>query len=155
VFALLCLIASGYAYSLLRATTTSSANFAGKALADRLTTNWHQCYHTPLYYVAGNRFLAGSLAYYSTDHPSVWIEWNAQLSPWIHESQIKQYGAIFIFYANQSLPTFVNTTFSTMTPAVNIHLPWLRNVYDLPPDNINVIFVPPAGHDAASAHCTA
>jgi len=143
VFLLLCGLAVAYSLSLLYSDTPTSANFAGKTLATTLTNDWHQRYQTKLRFVAGDRFLAGSLAYYSKDHPSVWIEWDHQSSPWINESLVKKHGAIFIFYANQTIPQYVQTQFVAMQKPFTVQMGWLRNHYNVPADDISIVYVPP------------
>lgn len=144
VIVLMSVLGMVYAYSLVCPTTSSSANFDGKRLAKTLTEEWHQRYHTPLPYVAGSRFLVGSMAYYSPDHPTGWIDWNSKISPWVHEDDVKKRGAIFIFYANDKLPEHLKAQFPHMlTPEVK-ELAWLRNRHHLRPEKIKVIYVPPS-----------
>lgn len=140
---LMCALAVAYAMSLMYSNTPTSANFPGKKLAKIITAEWHERYHTPLLYVAGARFLAGSVSYYSPDHPSVWIEWSNQSSPWIQEAMIKKYGAVFIFYPHQAIPDHVKVQFSKLPSPITMQLDWLRNDNKLPAEDIRVIYVPP------------
>lgn len=70
--------------------------FPGKTMSQLLTKEWHDRYHTPLYYVAGERELTLNLSQYSTDHPEPFFEWRPDFSPWINTSDLQKHGAIFI-----------------------------------------------------------
>src|SRR5579872_4260355 len=56
---------SVYSIALIRAEQPSSANFPGEIIARELTRQWEQRYHKPLVYVAGPRWVAGNIAFYS------------------------------------------------------------------------------------------
>lgn len=90
-----------YALSMVYSPFTSpcraTAYFPGPRLAQYVTTLWHQRYGTPLSYVAGDRWEAGNVAFYSPDRPSVFMEWNPQVSPWVDESEMHQRGAVFVW----------------------------------------------------------
>lgn len=73
-----------------------SDNYPAKEIAHYVTTQWQEKYHKPLKYVAGSRYVGGYIAFYSHDHPSVYVEWNQQFSPWINLAEMKKYGAVFI-----------------------------------------------------------
>lgn len=144
VIILMFLIAAVYSYSLSHSTTPSSANFSGKILAETLTSEWHERYHVPLSYVAGSRFLVGSMNYYSPDHPSAWIDWDTKLSPWISVADVKKQGAIFIFYPKTVIPSAIQSQFSVKLPPELRKAEWLSNTHHLPPEEVQVIFVPPS-----------
>jgi 4-amino-4-deoxy-L-arabinose transferase-like glycosyltransferase len=72
-------------------------NFPGPEIAAQLTQQWHQQYQTPLPYVAGERWLAGNVAFYSPDHPIAYFDWNPTISFWIDEQRLRREGAIFIW----------------------------------------------------------
>jgi hypothetical protein len=73
-----------------------SDNYPAQEIANYVTQEWQERYHKPLRYVAGSRYIGGYLAFYSKDHPSVYVEWNPEFSPWINIDEMKKYGAIFI-----------------------------------------------------------
>lgn len=143
VVALMLFLGAAYAYSLIRSTTSTSANFDGKSLAHQLTTEWHNRYHTPLSYVAGSRFLIGSLAYYSPDHPTGWIDWNTKSSPWIDEAEVRKKGAIFIVYGNTPMPDHIKARFKEVSASTIIQLDWLRNHHHLRPEEIHIMYLSP------------
>src|SRR5205085_1360974 len=92
IFLLLMTEVSGYSYSLLFSTTTSSANFPGQEIANHITNIWHDKYHTKLAYVGGSRWVGGNIGFYSPDHPAVFIELNPQLAPWINIKDMQKQG---------------------------------------------------------------
>ncbi len=139
---LLCCALLGYSVAFIQGKHPSSANFPGNRLAQTLTAEWHRHYHQPLAYVAGTRWLAGNLAFYSADHPHVYISWNKRLSPWIHEKELQQQGALFIWENDEIVPADLVQRFPRLSPEQVMHFQWLRNK-NLPPIEINVAYLPP------------
>ncbi len=90
-----------------------SDNYPAKNIALTITKQWHERYHKPLKYVAGSRYIAGYIAFYSPDHPSVLMEWNPTLSPWINMKMLNKYGAVFV------QDGYYGTTFDGQTPDTN------------------------------------
>lgn len=91
----------GYVLSLKNAKNTSSANFPGRVMATTLTNRWHQHHHAPLAYVVGNRWLAGNMAFYSSDHPTVLLDGDFRLTPWLNHVDFKSKGVLFIWDADE------------------------------------------------------
>ena len=96
LFTLFAAMVFSYCAALIRAEAPSSANFPGENIADVLTEEWVATYHSQPTYVVGPRWLAGNIAFYSKDHPRVYIEADKKLSPWIDEEKLKQQGAIIV-----------------------------------------------------------
>jgi hypothetical protein len=140
--ALFTLALVGYALAFTQSKETSSANFPGAELAKTLTADWQQSFHQPLSYVAGSRWLSGNLAFYSADHPRVYINWNQKLSPWIQETELRQKGGIFIWEKNEIIPEDLAKRFPHLGHTKVMHMNWLRNK-NLPPIEINVAYLPP------------
>ncbi len=135
-----------YCFALIRADKHSSANFPSKIIATVLTKEWHQRYHSPLSFVAGPRWIAGNIAFYSKDQPVVYIDWDHKISPWVDENALKQQGAIFVWdptEAYQISPQKIRARFSKLGPLQIMHFSWMRN-NTMPPVEINVAFLPPA-----------
>ncbi len=136
----------GYSISLMRPDSASSSIFPGKEIAQVITTEWYQTYHKPITYVAGPRWIAGNIAFYSKDHPAVYIEWNKKLSPWIDEIKLQREGAIFVwdFTTEDTQPSFaeISARFTRLGKPNKMHFAWLRNK-DLTPIEIMVAFLPP------------
>jgi 4-amino-4-deoxy-L-arabinose transferase-like glycosyltransferase len=144
------LMAGSYAIALIKAEEPSSANFPGKIIAQQLTHEWHQKYHQPLRFVAGSRWLAGNIAFYSSDRPSVYIDWNKQFSPWINETRLKQSGALFVWDLSENhLVSFesIKSRFPGIRDMKLLHYDWLRNP-KMAPVQIRVAFLPPAANSS-------
>ncbi|MEO8402692.1 MAG: glycosyltransferase family 39 protein [Gammaproteobacteria bacterium] len=135
-----------YCASLIRAKEPSSANFPGRIIALTLTKQWHQQYHTQLANVAGPRWVAGNIAFYSPDQPAVFMDWNKKVSPWIDENTLKEQGGIFVWdptEAYQASPEEIRARFNKLGPLQIMHFTWLRNK-KMKPVEITVAFLPPA-----------
>lgn len=142
IFALLII---GYCSAFITASKPSSANFPGKVIAEKLTQEWHDSYHRPLTYVAGSRWLAGNIAFYSPDRPSVYINWNKDVSFWIDEKKLKQDGAIFVWDQdedNQLSPEEVHARFAKMGEVKIIYFTWMRNP-NMKPIKVTFAILPP------------
>lgn len=91
----------GYMLSLHRSQDTSSAHFPGQKIAKALTNDWHARYQQPLAYVIGSRWLAGNIAFYSSDHPIVLIDADVKLAPWIDFFDVYQKGVLSVWEISQ------------------------------------------------------
>jgi 4-amino-4-deoxy-L-arabinose transferase-like glycosyltransferase len=135
---------TGYTLAITHSHQPTSANFPGAKLAHVITHEWHHTYHTPLFYVAGSRWTAGNIAYYSSDHPDVFVNWDKNKSQWIDESELKIKGAVFIWEVkkNEKLTPELTQRFEKLGPVKIMHFPWLRNS-SIEPIEIAVAFLPP------------
>jgi len=127
-------------------------NFPGKEMAEIATQIWHDHYHTPLRYVAGDRYTAGYVALHSPDHPSVWMEWNSSISTWINEQDLKCHGALFIqdsghsrlhLFSGLNFSTKIRQQFPTLIVLKPKSLPWYRNRNHRPDPTILMGLLPP------------
>ena len=145
MFTLLIAQVSGYSLSLLFPTSTSSANFPGREIANRITTIWHDTYHTRLEYVGGSRWIGGNIGFYSPDHPAVFIELNEQLAPWINIQDMHKKGAVLVWEMSQGndLPEKAKQTFLQFKNIKIIKFDWHRNNIKLTPISIGVVILPP------------
>jgi 4-amino-4-deoxy-L-arabinose transferase-like glycosyltransferase len=145
LFSLMGLSIVGYATALIRAPEPSSANFPGKIIARTLTDTWQTTYHTPLQYIAGTRWIAGNIAFYSKDKPTVYIDWNKKFSPWIDEPQMKKAGAIFVWDLSDGKtvqPAEIKARFPGLSEIETQRYAWLRNK-NMPPIEILVAWLAP------------
>lgn len=145
IFILLALMVFGYTNALRKAAYPSSANYPGKNIALLLTNEWHKQFSTDLKYVAGSRWLAGNIAFYSKDQPTVYIDWDKTVSPWIDEKKLKHDGAIFVWdlSENNEVPIEeIKKRFPKMGNVQKMQFAWLRNK-TMAPTEINVAFLPP------------
>lgn len=134
-----------YSMMLLRADDSSSAIFPGEKIAQVFTQEWHERYHQKLRYVAGSRWITSNLAFYSKDHPAVYIDWDPAASPWINEKKLREAGGIFFWDpadAKQKRPETITPRFASLEKLQVRHFAWLRNG-ELPPAEIDVAFLPP------------
>lgn len=151
LFILAAITITVYCVNIIRGTKPSSANFPGKIIAATLTQLWHEKYQTPLKFVAGGRWLAGNISFYSKDHPQVYIDWNKQMSPWIDEAALRKNGAIFVWdltainRRKEVAIEDVTRQFTTMGPIEIMYFSWHNNK-NLPPAEIKVAFLPPANN---------
>jgi hypothetical protein len=138
-------IVIAYCTSLIRAPEPSSANFPGQIIANTLTHEWHDKYNTPLAYVVGPRWLAGNIAYYSEDHPHVYIEANKKFSPWIDEAELRRKGAFFVWDPTEEyqMPRDeIKARFANLGSIQVMHFTWRRNL-SMTPVEISVAILPP------------
>ncbi|OAI48591.1 hypothetical protein AYO45_04610 [Gammaproteobacteria bacterium SCGC AG-212-F23] len=143
----------GYCNALIKAELPSSANFPGKNIASDLTTSWHEKFHAPLAFVAGPRWLAGNIAFYSKDKPKVFIDWNKKVSPWIDEAALKNKGAIFVWDLTEDGQTSrkeVVKRFPQLLQSENLHFAWMRNK-NMKPFKVIVAFLPPENDSSVHA----
>lgn len=142
---LLTVTISIYCITILRAKHAISANFPGKMIATQLERDWVNTYHRPLTYVVGARWLAGNVSFYSQSKPSVYIEANKKLSPWIDEEKMKQNGAIFVWDPtdkHQMPMSEIKKRYPSLGETRVMHFSWWRNP-TLPPAVIIVAFLAP------------
>jgi len=145
IFGFLTLTVTAYCIALVRADEPSSANYPGKNIATTLTHYWHEKYHIPLNYVAGSRWLAGNIAFYSSDQPQVFIDWNHQISSWIDETKLRRNGAVFVWDLSEEQKVSqeeVARRFAKMSKPQIYRFLWLRNK-NAAPVEIAVSFLPP------------
>ena len=145
IFGLLIILVAGYCIALIRADEPSSANYPGKIIGAQLTNEWREKFHTPATVIAGSRWLAGNIAFYSADRPAVYIDWNKQLSPWINEKTLTQTGAIFVWDLSEDREIsfeVIKKRFPQVEAAKTLRFAWLRNAA-MQPVVIRVAFLPP------------
>lgn len=146
IFVLMAALLTGYTLAIHFSSRTSSANFPGREIAEAITKQWHETYHTKLQYVAGSRWIGGNIAFYSDDHPAVFIEWNKQRAPWIDAADLQKKGAVFVWEIarNETLPPDIRQHFPQLGKAEIVEFSWQRNTRGFPPVKIGVAVLPPA-----------
>ena len=81
------------------------AAFPGPELARVVEQRWHAVSATPpLAIVAGDVWLAGNIAFYGADRPSVFIDADPAKSPWITPDALARQGAVLIWPASDAPP---------------------------------------------------
>lgn len=125
--------------------TPTKGHFPAKQISKTLTQLWHERYHTPLNYVAGHRYIAGGLSFYSEDRPAVFIDWDQSVSPWINETDVKIKGAVFVIPVDGDHPDFpveVKNRFPNMQVLPVMTFAWNAKG-KLAPLQIRVAILPP------------
>lgn len=89
-------IATGYTISLTSPGGKATVNYPSRTVAHAIENIWHERYHQPLKYIAGDRYTTFYVAVYSHDKPSAYIDWDPIKSPWINENDLRKAGAIFV-----------------------------------------------------------
>ncbi len=75
-------------------------HYPGQAMAQILTQEWHKRTHQPLYFVVGDIWEAGNVGFYSSDRPSVVIDGQLALSPWVDPLSLRESGALIVWTAS-------------------------------------------------------
>ena len=83
-------------------------NYPGKALSSIITEDWRKRYRTPLPFVIGDREATCNIAVYSPDHPEAYFSGKKEFSQWIDEDEIREKGAVMLWYGvKESKPNFL------------------------------------------------
>jgi 4-amino-4-deoxy-L-arabinose transferase-like glycosyltransferase len=122
------------------------AQFPGAEMARRVQDAWAaRTGHAPLAYVVGEAWVAGNVAYYGRDRPSVWIDSDPVISPWIDVGRVRQQGAVLIWRDDKTKPA---PLWLARFPAAEYQpplvLPWQTRAA-IEPVQINWAIVPPLG----------
>jgi len=126
-------------------------SYPAPEIAKFATQLWHKYYKKRLLYVAGDRYTAGYIAYYSTDKPQVWMEWNMYTSPWIVLNRLRCEGALFViehghpahqWYTGINFPTLVQKQFPRLIVFPLQSFKWYHNVLK-EPVTLRFGFLPP------------
>lgn len=151
LFTVTVMLSFGLGYSIVSEKNDAGA-YPGPEIAKFATQLWHTHYATTLTYVAGDRYTAGYIGYYSPDKPHIWMEWNPNNSPWINKNALRCKGALFAiesghtvqhFFKGTHFPTFVRTQFPTLIHVRLQSFQWYRNTTQQPPIIIRFGLLPP------------
>ena len=92
------LASAGLVASLIFLLASMAANYRyGFSLARTVTERWTSMTDMPLRFVIGKQWVAGSVAAYSADRPSVFLEGDSRLSPWVNPDELRRAGAVLIW----------------------------------------------------------
>jgi hypothetical protein len=81
-------------------------HFPGPEVAREIDAGWRAATNgARLRYVVGGIWLAGNVAYYSADRPSVFLVANPAFSPWVDEADLRRRGAVVIWDGGPDGPT--------------------------------------------------
>lgn len=146
IFVVMGLMLGGYTLAIVDSSDSSSANFPGREIANLITKEWRDKYQTTLTYVAGSRWVGGNIGFYSSDHPSVYIEWDSKRAPWIDVKDMQAKGAVFIWdiTGNETMPLAIQKRFPQLEGMRVLEFSWLRNTRQLAPIKIGIAILPPS-----------
>lgn len=115
--------------------------FPGAQAAAVITDEWHRRFARPLDYVVGTTWTAGTVSFYSADRPSVMIDGDRRLSPWIDQARLDQAGAVVVWWNDKESEAILDQ-FPGAQKQAAISLPWLTKA-PLSPVSIGWAIVPP------------
>jgi hypothetical protein len=78
------------------------SSFPGDALAHSIAATWRDATGQPLRFVVGDMWLAGTVAFYAPDRPSVFSDADPAANPWIDPVALAVAGAVLVWDANAS-----------------------------------------------------
>jgi len=119
--------------------------FPRRELTALISDLWRQRTNQPLRIVAGTKTYADSICFYHPDHPSVFIFFNYQLSPWISADRLRSEGiAIACFKDDTFCQNQIETMFAGRAERRNIRLSARRSLFfNSDPLDFVIALVPP------------
>lgn len=84
------------------ASARSKTAFDGQALAQAATHAWDARFDTPLRIVAGNHVLSAIVSSYGASRPSMLVDGEFRLSPWVTPAAVRGSGALVICEAGEA-----------------------------------------------------
>lgn len=132
--------------------TGKRTHFPGRPMAEALTAAWRARFDSPVPVIVGDAWAAGNAAYYSPDRPSVYIDANPAVAPWLNDEDVAKSGAILVWLGPRGGGTaapFAKTPLATLRRRIGpveeqppLSLPW--QVWgDMPPQSIGWALIPP------------
>ena len=131
---------------------TSTGFFPGRPMAEALTTAWRERFNSPVPVIIGDTWAAGNAAYYSPDRPSVYINANPAVAPWLSDEEVATSGAILVWLGPRGGGTaapLAETPLVVLSKRIGpveeqqpMNLPW--QVWgNMPPQSIGWAIIPP------------
>lgn len=144
VLFILILTAYGYFYAATKRGQDFRAFYPGKEIAYYVDSTWAERFNNSLPIVVGERWTAGSIAFYSTADPIIYIEDNPK---WLFtdDDNIRQQGALFVWEPGQNAQL---TAWQQRFPALKINnietktFPWASDLVDKSV-TLNFAYLPP------------
>lgn len=122
-------------------------HFAGPEMATIITQGWSEATgQRPLTVVAGDTWLAGNIAFYGPDRPSVFSDGDPLKSPWIDLAAARRDGLLVVWEGALGVarpPPHLRARFPNAQVQPAIELPWKTGA-DHPPARVGWAIVPPA-----------
>lgn len=107
-------------------------DFPGLELSKYVHSLWHTKTQTPLKFIIGDTWIAGNIAFYSSEkhRPNVWINGDIHISEWINLSEVKKNGAILIWLQNDgeyAIPSYFAEKFPNAQLGDKFNLVWEKH----------------------------
>jgi hypothetical protein len=105
----------------------------GKELAAYVSNIWHQRFGKPLRIVAGSKPYADSITFYSADHPSLFIDFDFRISPWISPERLRAEGlAIVCLQVDQRCLAKIDEQFGARGGRITARITSRRSMFSNP-----------------------
>ena len=120
--------------------------FPGQAIADYVTTQWVKRFGARLPIVAGDKWFANNIGFYSPDRPDVYTDLDPRKSPWTSDGEFEHKGGIIIWDAGRAggaLPDRWRNRFPGALVQPIVSFAWQTSAR-VPPVQIGWAFVAPA-----------
>jgi 4-amino-4-deoxy-L-arabinose transferase-like glycosyltransferase len=121
-------------------------HFAGPEMAAAIAKRWSEATgQRPLSLVAGDAWLAGNIAFYGPDRPTVFIDGDPVKSPWIDLAKARRDGALLVWEGALGVaapPSHLRALFPGALVQPAVELPWKTGA-DHPPVRVGWAIVPP------------
>lgn len=148
-FTLLIVRAVFLIYGPLWTQQTTANNFPGKPMAQTLAQLWHNRFHTPMPYIAGDHSVAINVSGYSPDHPVPYYFGEVDdTSPWVVPDEVRKSGGVFTMRISEppamnALVREMLSQYPEIKEQIILEFP-LQGKTDKPPIRLWVGFLPPA-----------
>ncbi len=112
-----------------------------KELAAHVSDMWHQRFEKPLRIVAGSKPYADSITFYSADHPSLFINFDFRVSPWISAERLRTEGlAIVCLQVDQRCLAEIDEQFRGRGERITVQIKSRRSIFS-EPDPVEFVIV--------------
>jgi 4-amino-4-deoxy-L-arabinose transferase-like glycosyltransferase len=126
----------------------SRANFPGQALADAVSQGWSaRVPGRPLTLVAGDPWLGGNVGFYASGRPSVILDADLSINPWLTQAQLRRDGAVIVWRMPPELPAdavpgWLESRFAgaEIQPVLTLAP---QSLFDLPDERVGWAIQPP------------
>ena len=116
-----------------------------KELAAHTSDMWHQRFDAPLKIVAGSKPYADSVSFYADEHPSLFIDFDVRISPWISEERLRTEGlAVVCLRADRQCLGRVGERFGTGDERIDARISSRRSIISDPePVDFVIVLIRP------------
>ncbi|MFQ5946496.1 MAG: glycosyltransferase family 39 protein, partial [Anaerolineae bacterium] len=137
--------ACGYVGAVQRLALFPRAHFPGELLGTSITDKWHGMYDDTLRIVGGRTWVAGNIAFYSKDRPSVFVGLESRESPWVNDADVRKHGAVLVWEirkGGEAMPAGWLSRFPDAITQPPLTFPWHGHA-DVAPLKVGWAVVPP------------